>query len=75
MVVSAGYGSDEFDSVIFAVPAHVAAQLIGMINGELAGELRAIPYTSSVTVALVYSAEVRAALPPGFGFWCHAAKA
>ena len=67
-VVSAGYGSDEFDSVIFAVPAHVAAQLIGMINGELAGELRAIPYTSSVTVALVYSAEVRAALPPGFGF-------
>jgi oxygen-dependent protoporphyrinogen oxidase len=67
-VVSAGYGSDEFDGVIFAVPAHVAGQLIGMISGEFAGELRAIPYTSSVTVALVYSGEVRAALPPGFGF-------
>jgi oxygen-dependent protoporphyrinogen oxidase len=67
-VVSAGFGSDQFDGVIIATPATSAAQLVGMISRELADELKAIRYSSSITVALVYSAEVRASLPPGFGF-------
>jgi oxygen-dependent protoporphyrinogen oxidase len=67
-VVSAGFGSDEFDGIIFAVPAHAAAQLLGTMSDDLAGELRGIPYSSSVTVAMVYSQDVRASLPPGFGF-------
>ena len=34
----------------------------------LASELKAIPYSSSMTVALGFDKDVRAALPPGFGF-------
>lgn len=67
-VVSAGMDSDEFDGVIFAVPAYVAGYLHRMISDELEAELRAIPYSSSITVALTYSQDVRALLPPGFGF-------
>ncbi len=67
-VVSAGYKSDEYDSVILAMPTGVAAALVNTASPQLAAELREIPYSSSVTVALGYGPEVRAALPPGFGF-------
>jgi oxygen-dependent protoporphyrinogen oxidase len=67
-VVSAGFGSDEFDGVILAVPAYVAGHLLRMVSNELAAGLNAIAYSSSVTIALTYSQEVRASLPPGFGF-------
>jgi protoporphyrinogen/coproporphyrinogen III oxidase len=67
-VVSAGYASDEFDAVIVATPAQTAAELLAMASAELASELRAIQYTSSVTVNLGYDRSVRASLPPGFGF-------
>jgi oxygen-dependent protoporphyrinogen oxidase len=67
-VVSAGYASDHFNAVILATPTHLAAALLDITNVELASELRAIPYSSSVTVALGFDQEVRDALPPGFGF-------
>jgi len=67
-VVSAGYASDQFDAVILATPTQIAAPLLEITSAELASELRAIPYSSSVTVALGFDQEVRAALPPGFGF-------
>jgi len=67
-VVSAGYASDHFDAVIVATPAPAAATLLEIASPELASELRAIPYSSSVTVALGFDKEVRAALPAGFGF-------
>ena len=67
-VVSAGYASDHFDAVIVATPAPAAATLLEIASAELASELRAIPYSSSVTVALGCDKEVRAALPAGFGF-------
>ena len=67
-VVSAGYASDQFNAVILATPTPVAAVLLEITSAELASELRAIPYSSSVTVALGFDQEVRAALPPGFGF-------
>ncbi len=67
-VISAGFGSDEFDAVILATPATVSSALVGMLSSELAAELGGISYSSSATVALVYSGEVRAQLPPGFGF-------
>ena len=67
-VVSAGYASDYFDAVVVAVPAQAAAELIQMVSGELTSELRGIKYTSSVTVNLGYDRNVRASLPPGFGF-------
>jgi oxygen-dependent protoporphyrinogen oxidase len=67
-MVSAGLQSDHFDAVIVAVPTAAAAELLHMASPELAGELRGIPYSSSVTVALGYDRKVREALPPGFGF-------
>lgn len=67
-IVSAGLKSDEFDAVILAVPAHSAATLLRMCAPELAAELAAIEYTSSITVGLGYDQAARQSLPPGFGF-------
>ena len=67
-VVSAGYASDHVDAVIVATSTPAAGLLLERASPDLAAELRAISYTSSVTVALGYDKTVRAALPPGFGF-------
>ena len=67
-VVSAGLQSDEFDAVILALPAKAAANLLQHCGPQLASELSAIEYSSSVTVALGYDKQVRDGLPPGFGF-------
>ncbi|HUJ94994.1 MAG TPA: protoporphyrinogen oxidase [Terriglobales bacterium] len=67
-LVSAGYGTDHFDSVIVATPAGIAAELLGAAAPDLASELGSISYSSSVTAALGFDQAVRAALPPGFGF-------
>ncbi len=67
-IVSAGYQTDHFDAVIMALPAPVAATLISGASASLASELSGIPYSSSVTVALGYGADVRSSLPAGFGF-------
>lgn len=67
-LVSAGYGSDQFDAVILATPATVAAKILGMCSPELTSELSGIPYSSSITVNLGYDKAVRDALPPGFGY-------
>ncbi len=59
--------AESFDSVILSTPAPVAGALLASEQAELAKELSAIAYSSSVTVTLGYD---RAALPlpPGFGF-------
>jgi oxygen-dependent protoporphyrinogen oxidase len=67
-VVSAGLQSDQFDSVIIALPAPAAAQVLRMASPELSAELAAIQYSSSITVGLGYDRDVRQSLPPGFGF-------
>jgi protoporphyrinogen/coproporphyrinogen III oxidase len=67
-VVSAGLNSDHFDGVVLALPGGAAANVIRLANPELAAELNAIRYSSSVTVGLGYDHEVRQSLPPGFGF-------
>lgn len=67
-VVSAGLQSDQFDAVILAVSTQSAANLLRMTSSTLADELAGVTYSSSVTVALGYDQNVRAALPPGFGF-------
>ncbi len=58
----------ESDSIILALPGWASAALVGPNSPRLAEELASIPYTSSITVGLTYDAEVRASLPPGFGF-------
>jgi oxygen-dependent protoporphyrinogen oxidase len=67
-LISAGYASDQFDALIVATPAHIAAGLIQISSAQLASELRGIDYTSSITINLAYDQAVRSALPPGFGF-------
>jgi oxygen-dependent protoporphyrinogen oxidase len=62
-----GGRTEEFDGVILAAPAYAAAELISNTNTELAGELRAIRYSSSVTVTLGFDRNIRARLPAGFG--------
>lgn len=66
--ISAGYQSDHFDGLIIATPAGAASALLQMADGNLARELGAIRYSSSVTVTLGYDEAVRRSLPPGFGF-------
>lgn len=67
-VVSTGNASDQFDAVIVATPAHVAASLVQRTSPQLASELGAIDYTSSITINLGYDESVRLSLPAGFGF-------
>ena len=67
-LISAGDGTDHFDGVILATPASAAAALLDIASPDLAAALRGVGYTSSVTLTLGYDRNVRAALPPGFGF-------
>jgi protoporphyrinogen/coproporphyrinogen III oxidase len=67
-IVSAGLETDQFDAVILALPTKAAATLLQGPLPQLASELAAIDYSSSVTVALGYGQQVRDSLPPGFGF-------
>jgi oxygen-dependent protoporphyrinogen oxidase len=66
--VSAGLKSDQFDAVILALPALAAARILSNCSAELAAELAAIQYSSSITVGLGYDRDIRQSLPPGFGF-------
>ena len=67
-LVSAGLKSDHVDRVIVALPGLAASNVLRMANNDLANELAAIQYSSSITVGLGYNREVRQSLPPGFGF-------
>jgi|SRR5581483_5539744 len=67
-IVSAGMQSDQFDAVVLALPGPAAANVLELVSKDLAAELGAIEYSSSITVGLGYNAEVRHSLPPGFGF-------
>src|SRR5450755_1503553 len=66
--VSAGYQTDHFDAVIMATPTPAASVVLEATDGNLARELSAIHYSSSVTVTLGYDETVRRSLPPGFGY-------
>jgi oxygen-dependent protoporphyrinogen oxidase len=62
-------GSAEiFDAVIVASPAWAAAVLLGKVDAALGEELAAIPYSSSITVNLIYDQARLGQLPDGFGF-------
>ena len=57
-----------FDSVIVASPAWAAAALLSSVDAALAQNLAAIPYSSSITLNLVYDESQLGPLPDGFGF-------
>lgn len=59
---------ESFDAVILAVPAWVAGRLLATVDATLGDELEAIPYSSSITVNLVFDEAQVGHLPKGFGF-------
>jgi oxygen-dependent protoporphyrinogen oxidase len=61
-------GTKYFEAAIVCAPAWAAAGLLQNVDGELAAALEEIPYSSSVTVNLVYDEKALGKLPEGFGF-------
>jgi protoporphyrinogen/coproporphyrinogen III oxidase len=66
--VKSGEAKEEYDALIVALPAWAAGALLGGVNTELGAELSAVPYSSSITVNLVYDEKTIGQLPEGFGF-------
>lgn len=61
-------GEDIYDAVILASPAWVAGKLLATTDALLGDELCGIPYSSSITVNLVFDESQLGPLPDGFGF-------
>ncbi len=66
--VRAGGTTEFYDAVIMASPAWTAGALLGQVDAALGEELSAIPYSSSITVNLIYDQARLGRLPDGFGF-------
>jgi oxygen-dependent protoporphyrinogen oxidase len=66
--VDAGGFKDTYDSVIVASPAWAAGVLLSQMDAALGEDLSAIPYSSSITVNLLYDEAGLSQLPDGFGF-------
>jgi oxygen-dependent protoporphyrinogen oxidase len=62
-------GTAEFyDAVIVTTPAWAAGVMLAPVDAELSEQLGGIPYSSSITVNLVYDEDALGKLPEGFGF-------
>jgi protoporphyrinogen/coproporphyrinogen III oxidase len=59
---------ENYDSVIVSTPAWAAGVLLAPVDATLGEDLAAIPYSSSITVNLLYNEAALGALPDGFGF-------
>jgi oxygen-dependent protoporphyrinogen oxidase len=66
--MSTAAGATDFDGVILALPAWAAGLLLRDIDPQLADQLAAIPYSSSITVNLVYEQQSFGRRLQGFGF-------
>ncbi len=66
--VTANGVSETYDAVILASPAWASGVLLGPVDSLLGNELSGIPYSSSITVNLVYDEAELGRLPDGFGF-------
>jgi oxygen-dependent protoporphyrinogen oxidase len=66
--IDAGNATEHYDAVIAASPAWAAGALLSPVDTALGDELSAIPYSSSITVNLIYDESQLGRLPDGFGF-------
>ncbi|MEE9165458.1 MAG: protoporphyrinogen oxidase [Nitrospinota bacterium] len=57
-----------YDSVIIATPSYITATLVRGVDSHLADKLLEIPYVSTATVSLAYSASDVNHIKNGFGF-------
>jgi oxygen-dependent protoporphyrinogen oxidase len=67
-MVEAGGAREDFDAVIVCSPAWAASVLLRGVDQTLSEELAEIPYSSSITVNLVYDEQKLPKLADGFGF-------
>jgi oxygen-dependent protoporphyrinogen oxidase len=67
-VVQGASFEERFDAVVVATPAWAAAEFLSSASRGLSDELGQIPYSSSVTVNLVFDGAELDPLPEGFGF-------
>jgi protoporphyrinogen/coproporphyrinogen III oxidase len=58
----------DFDGLIMAAPAWASGALLAPVDAALGADLSGIPYSSSITVNLIYDEAKIGALPEGFGF-------
>lgn len=66
--VRADSTDETYDAVIVASPAWAAGGLLATADAALGDDLSAIPYSSSITVNLVFDEAQLGGLPDGFGF-------
>ena len=66
--VHSGDSSTLYDAVILSSPAWATGKLLATTDAALGDELEAIPYSSSITVNLVFDEAQLGQLPDGFGF-------
>ncbi len=66
--VEAAGRTENYDAVIFSSQAWASGALLAPVDPVLGEDLSAIPYSSSITVNLVYDENKLGKLPEGFGF-------
>ena len=66
--IRAGGDWRDAEQLVLALPAHAAAVLVAGIDGELARLLGGIPYSSSLTLSLIYRESEFDGQRAGFGF-------
>ncbi len=66
--VTADGVTERYDGVIAASPAWAAGSLLSTVDAQLGQDLEAIPYSSSITMNLVFDEQQLGPLPEGFGF-------
>lgn len=66
--VRSSAGDETYEAVIVASPAWAAGGLLAAADAMLGDELSGIPYSSSITVNLVFDEAQLGRLPDGFGF-------
>jgi oxygen-dependent protoporphyrinogen oxidase len=66
--IRAGGDWMEADCVVAACPAHAAAALLAGVDGQLARRLNEVPYSSSLTLTLIYPESEFDGRRAGFGF-------
>jgi len=66
--VEVGGVRNEFDALIMAASAWQAGALLASIEPMLGRDLSSIPYSSSITLNLIYDESSVGQLPEGFGF-------
>jgi oxygen-dependent protoporphyrinogen oxidase len=66
--VEAAEGPAHFDALIVSTPAWAAGAILNQVDATLGEDLSGVPYSSSITVNLVYDEARIGKLPEGFGF-------